>query len=234
MKTHYYGIVGSGRLASHLREYFHLSRIPSVNWNRKQDNSPPAAKLAACDVIILAVSDGAIEEMARHFKDSGKRVVHLSGANSFDGVSGCHPLMTFPEELFSLEKYRQIPFVLDEDCPEWSDLFPQWPNPHYRIKKELKSLYHSWCVMGGNFTTLLWHKANSVFSDELNLPSEILVPYLRQTTSACLSPGKEGLSGPLVRNDRNTMERNKAALGKTWAGIYEAFEKAYYSDPIFN
>ena len=35
--------------------------------------------------------------------------------------------------------------------------------------------------MGGNFSTLLWKKVTDTFACELNLPPEVLHPYMERT-----------------------------------------------------
>jgi predicted short-subunit dehydrogenase-like oxidoreductase (DUF2520 family) len=137
-----------------------------------------------------------------------------------------HPLYTFGPELYPDELYPQIPFVCDDDGPTFEAVFPDLENPHWYISPTDRPLYHAACVMGGNFTTLLWNRAMQIFR-QLGLPPEAAIPYLRRTCENVAEHGAEALTGPLARGDRRTIRSNLGALeGDPWAEVYMAIVKA--------
>ena len=230
----HYAILGSGRLARHMRHYFSLLNLPCSAWARRPEpgwNShdlPDAARRLRATIepasrVLLLVSDSAIPQLLQRYPILQHRtLLHCSGALNLPGVAGAHPLMTFGRELYALERYREIPFVVDKGH-RFEQLFPGLPNPHFSISRDDKPAYHALCVMAGNFSQMLWQAAGKGFG-ELGLPSEALHPYLRQSLQNFLDDPCQALTGPLSRGDRYTVERNLAALsGKPHEAVYRAF-----------
>jgi predicted short-subunit dehydrogenase-like oxidoreductase (DUF2520 family) len=228
-----YLIIGNGRLARHLLHYFSLIGIERVGqWHRGQRADGPAGDLAAraqkATHILLAVSDGAIDALADELKNTAALKIHFSGSLVTDKAYGAHPLMTFGRQMYELEKYKQIPFVLDDDAPGFAALLPGLDNPHHRLPKKDKARYHALCVMAGNFSCLLWQKLFDGLADDFGLPPETAQMYLQQQTENLLADYTTALTGPLARGDRETIARNLQALeGDVFEGVYQSFVKAY-------
>lgn len=228
MKLPVYGIVGRGRVARHLALYFELESLPHRKWHRNLAESPEDA-LADTEIILLAISDDALDTwVKRHPALHGRTFVHCSGSRVVSGIHGVHPLMTFGPHRYDRATYQAIPFVSDRGGASFPDLFPSLPNPNWAIEPHQKPLYHALCVMAGNFPALLWNKVFESLETELGLPREVMTPYLQQTLANTLSNGRKALTGPLVREDRDTIERNLSALnGDPYADVYRAFASAH-------
>ncbi|EKD71772.1 MAG: hypothetical protein ACD_46C00103G0013, partial [uncultured bacterium] len=124
--------------------------------------------------------------------------------------------------------YQSIPFILDHDAPSFSELLPGLPNSHVRLHKSLKAKYHALCVMSGNFSCLLWQKLFSDFEKELKLPREVAYPYLQQQMHNLIDNPTQALTGPLIRGDTKTIEKNLSALeGDPFKQVYESFIACY-------
>ncbi len=223
-----YGIVGDGKVARHFCRYFALLDLPFAHWSRKisaKTGKPLEDLLSGCEVFLILISDAAIEPFIReHPSLSDKYLVHMSGSLVTDLAWGAHPLMTFTPQLYPAKIYEEIPFVVETPSPySWtfSDLFPELPNPWHEIPKEKKSLYHALCVLGGNFTTLLWKKCFEDFEKRLSLPRKVLIPYLEQVVANLKQDHASSLTGPLERGDRETISKNLDALKN------DAFEQVY-------
>jgi predicted short-subunit dehydrogenase-like oxidoreductase (DUF2520 family) len=223
-----YGLIGRGRVASHMARYLELEAQPFLAWHRGMPG-PPERTLDRCDVLLLAISDDAIGSFVEaHPRLTRRPTVHFSGSLVVEGLLGCHPLMTFGPELYDLEIYRSIPFITERGGPGFHELFPHLANPTWTLDTELKPLYHAMCVLGGNFTTLLWSKVLHEFEARLALPREALRPYLEQTCRNAAAAGGAALTGPLARRDHGTVERDLEALaGDPYAGVYRAFAAAF-------
>ena len=219
-----FGIVGDGRVATHFAHYFRLAGIPFRQWSRRS----PAETLADCPVILLLVSDPAIEELASRYP--GRTCVHFSGSFTSAGVHGMHPLMSFGRELYSRPEYERIPFVA-EDPALFQGLFPGLPNPCYGIRREDKARYHALCAMAGNFTGFLWAKLFQEFPAALGIPAEAAIPYLERVCrniAAAPTQPERFLTGPIARNDTATVEKHLAALtGDDYRAVYEAFARIH-------
>jgi len=235
--THY-AILGGGRLARHLRHYFSLLNLPVSCWAR-DPASPMNTHTAAnnserlratirnASHVLLLVSDTAIADLVKRYPFlHEKTLVHCSGALSIPGVAGAHPLMTFSHELYTLEHYRRIPFMLDAGHV-FGQILPGLPNPHFEIGLEDKPRYHALCVMAGNFSQIIWQAATERFSS-MGLPPATLQPFLHQIVENFVRNPGSALTGPLSRGDDNTIERNlKALAGDPLEPVYRAFIDLY-------
>jgi predicted short-subunit dehydrogenase-like oxidoreductase (DUF2520 family) len=238
-----YGIVGDGRLARHFANYFTLLGIPYQSWSRgssRTSSCAPLQALGSSAIVLVMISDSAIESWIADYKREAEkahlrshplpsqRFVHFSGALNSELAEGVHPLMTFGPDLYELNDYLKIPFVCEEGGTEFKDLFPKLSNPHYTLPKEKKALYHALCVMGGNFTTLLWQKLFADFEGKLGLPHEAAIPYLERITLNLKNNPQSAATGPLARGDQETIRKNLDSLsGDRFRKIYETFVEAH-------
>ena len=219
-----YTIVGDGKVALHFAHYFQQVGIEFNCWNRKSSLRALQQKVADVDFILLLISDDAIESFVKsHSCLQDKSLIHFSGALSLDNVVGCHPLMTFAQNVYDLETYLSIPFVCDEGV-DFSCLFPQLHNPSFNLDKTDKAYYHALCVMAGNFTQTLMRETSSQLNHQLKLPASILLPYLLQNTKNFINNPVHSATGPIQRNDFTTVRKNLHALkGNPLKGIYQSF-----------
>jgi predicted short-subunit dehydrogenase-like oxidoreductase (DUF2520 family) len=219
-----YSIIGDGCVARHFAHYLDLLGIPYSAWSRKVASERQLAEVVAdSSHVLVLIKDAAIEDFVRvNSSLKKKRVVHFSGSLVTPLAHGLHPLMTFTHELYSLDKYRVIPFVVEESGLTFQQLLPGLDNPHYYLKRELKPLYHSLCVLSGNFTTVLWDKFFSDLMSRLGIPVPAAFPYLEQITENLKNRESSALSGPLARKDFSTIRSNLQALEG------DPFQKVYY------
>lgn len=236
-----YAILGGGRLARHFSEYFRLLEIPHNCWVRDDtshfntlDLPDTEERLRAtvdgAERVLLLVSDTAIGSLLEKYPFlQEKRLVHCSGALSFPDIAGAHPLMTFAEGFYDLQTYQSVPFML-EAGQSFSELFPGLSNPDFSIRVEDKALYHAMCVMAGNFTQLLWKGVSDRFGARFKLPADTLSPYIRQLASNFIQSPETALTGPLVRDDTETIQGNlKALTGDPLQSLYGAFVSFYHT-----
>lgn len=217
-----YLIIGNGKLARHFSQYFRLEGIAFTNWSRSSKHSLSALVLKA-DIILVLISDDAIEDFYQSkLRSSLKPCLHFSGALVIAGLLGLHPLNMYGEDLLTLEEYKKQTFVCEEGL-DFKTYFPSLTNSSFIIAAKDKAYYHALCVMAGNFTTFLWDKAQTSFEERLGLPSEILSEYM-ETVFNNLKRKDLSFTGPLVRKDIKTIEKNLIALeGDKYQGVYQSF-----------
>ena len=206
-----YLIIGDGRLARHMFAYLKSHNFHVHTWSRKSDIQLHEI-YQSYSHILLCISDNALEnfvEKNEYLKE--KTLVHFSGATEVEGILSFHPLMTFADELYSSDFYQTIPFIDFNERTSFNEVFPAFKNPTLKVDAKLKAYYHSLCVMGGNFTTLLWAKCTELFF-EIGLDSEMIKPYMQKVFENTLENPHKNLTGPLVRGDTKTIEKNIAAL----------------------
>jgi predicted short-subunit dehydrogenase-like oxidoreductase (DUF2520 family) len=225
-----YLLIGGGRVARHFRHYFSLLQLSFASWQRNDPIEILTEKAANATHILLLISDKAIDTfISEHLASTDAYRIHVSGSHNSELAYGAHPLMSFSNNtLYDLERYQSIPFILDHDAPEFSTLLPSLPNQHVRLHKSLKAKYHALCVLSGNFSCLLWQKLFSGFENELQLSGSIAHAYLQQYTHNLISDPQSALTGPLVRNDVETIAKNLSALdGDPFQEIYKSFVSCY-------
>ncbi len=209
-----YALVGSGRLARHLSFYLKSLEIPLIHWSRESDPQQEHfdGTVSLASHVLLAVSDRAIAELAAKCLPS-HTVVHFSGALNLPGVHAAHPLMTFSDKIQEPIWYRKIPFIVDEGLM-LSDVLPGLPNPFFALKPELRPLYHALCSLAGNSAFLLWQQIGDVFEKQLSLPRQLLTPFLQQVVVNSSYGDRQDLTGPVVREDWQTVASHLDALEK--------------------
>lgn len=229
-----YCIVGDGRLSRHLECYLEHLKLPFSKWARSHAISFTEESVQSCSHILLAISDDAIEDfILQHPFLKIKCLIHFSGALTIDQAFSAHPLMTFSDKLFDQSFYEKIPFVIEHDCPSFSQILPGLKNQHYSINNEMRPYYHALCVMAGNFPFILWCKVQNELSSKLNLPKDLMKKYLEVTLENSFSMGVKGLTGPLVRGDKQSISKHLKALGDDpFKEVYLAIEKAYRMEKL--
>jgi predicted short-subunit dehydrogenase-like oxidoreductase (DUF2520 family) len=234
-----YGIIGDGRVAEHMAHYFRLREIPFRVWSRRLSHLPPATELCQQDIILVLIKDSAIEKWIDDNPTlQQKTLVHFSGSLVTKKAFGAHPLMTFGHELYDLEVYEKIPFIFEEgqkhfDGLRFQNLFPRLKNPSHSIHHLKKPLYHAYCVMSQNFTTLLWQKFFKELESQFHIPSDAAKPILEQTLINLLKNPEASLTGPLARADMKTIQANIESLkDDSFQNVYEAFVSAHKKDQL--
>lgn len=229
MKKAEYLIVGNGKTAKHISRYFELLNIPFNSWNRNQ-SILFEKKLTEKKKILLLISDDQIEKFIQEHKSKVNKEIlwiHFSGVLSSKITESAHPLFTFHNSLYDLETYKNIPFITEKGKKTFPQLFPELPNTSYEIESSEKSLYHAWCSIAGNFTSILWSEFFNRFENKFKLPREASFLYLKQVTANILS-NPDSLTGPFVRGDKSTINKHIGALkGDDFYNIYNSFKELY-------
>ncbi|MGZ3723410.1 MAG: DUF2520 domain-containing protein [Bdellovibrionales bacterium] len=220
-----YALLGSGRVARHFQFYIKTLRLPVLLWSR--DGNPefnsfsePEAQARLAQVVgesshvLFAVSDRAIEEVSAPYLNTGKTLVHFSGAARIANVHAAHPLMTFAAPLENPDWYLRIPFVIDEG-QNLAELLPGLGNPSFALAPSLRPLYHALASLAGNSSFLLWQNIGNEFEDTLGLPRAALAPFLHQVVENAVRGARGGFTGPVARGDWQTVSKHLKALHHT-------------------
>ncbi|CAN5731450.1 2-dehydropantoate 2-reductase PanG [soil metagenome] len=239
-------IIGDGRLATTLWDVLHAPDFPlarsteSSRWTRDSETSlnDVLAKFDASHVW-LAISDRALREFTHehHPVLKDRTVVHFAGSLAgWPGVHAAHPLTTLNGSgAHTYSWFTKIPFVLDLDGPELATLLPGFENATYRLDPSQRAYYHALCATAGNFSVMLWESVATRFERDLALPSEILSVFRRQIfQNLDESDGASVLTGPLLRNDLETMKSHRTAFLSLFEipllKIYDAFTDLFRTE----
>jgi predicted short-subunit dehydrogenase-like oxidoreductase (DUF2520 family) len=213
MRQVLYVIIGAGRVATHIKIYLQSLNLPFRSWSRQSSQEDLTKSLHKATHVLLLISDGEIEGFieANPVLQSAT-LIHFSGALQSPRAHSAHPLFSFTQNSIDLTKYTTIPFVIDEEGPSFAELLPGFPNPHYRIPRFKKAYYHSLCVLADNFTTLLWQKFFKSMKETIPISDEHLNVFLEQSFLKIVQNPESALTGPIARNDRETLLRNLEAM----------------------
>lgn len=227
-----YGIIGAGRMARHFGYYLSQLDIPFLQWSRSQPMAGITTLVQGSERIVILINDNAIEAFVEsHPILKTKPLIHFSGQLHTPLATGAHPLLSFGMDIYPLQVYQQMPFILEDTAFTFSELFPGLANPHYFIAAAQKSLYHSLCVLSGNFTVLLWQKFFKELPQTLGIPADAGQLYMQQIFSNLQQNPSQALTGPLTRDDQATIAANLDALaGDTYQPVYQAFVNAFYGE----
>ena len=223
-----YLIVGNGKLSKHFQHYFSLKNISYKVWTRSSGEAFQSIGQSPNNVLVLINDDEIQNFLDKNCKKLSDDIIwiHCSGMLSTNLAESAHPLMTFTDELYTLEKSEAITFITERGRKSFSELFPQLKNPSYQIESSEKTLYHAFCVLSGNFTTMIWQ----FFFDYLkskNIPESAAYLYLTTITDN-LKNNSAPLTGPIQRNDKNTIQKHLESLNDhPVKNIYISFLEAY-------
>jgi predicted short-subunit dehydrogenase-like oxidoreductase (DUF2520 family) len=225
------GIVGNGKVARHMQNFFFLKEIPCISWSRSNKTNPKII-LKNSNIIFLAITDSSIHNFIEENNWIIKKfLIHFSGSLSCKYAHGIHPLMTFSDDLYEPSIYEKIPFIHEEEGPSFKEIFPSLNNPCFKISIEKKAWYHAQCVMASNFTVLLWNNFFKKMKEDINIDQLHTIPFLEQTFNNIFKNSKNALTGPFQRKDTVTIKNNYQALSSdSFQEIYSAFIKVFSPD----
>ncbi len=224
-----YALIGNGRVARHLHYYFQLLGLPIAQWYRPQSTVALEQIIGDATHVIVAISDRSIEPFLQTLHTEQSKVfIHCCGTLVTNLAYGAHPLQTFSaSELYTLETYQKIPFIVEQSGPSFTELLPGLPNPSFSIAPEKKAFYHALCVMANNFTTQLWQKIFHEFEHTLHIDQQALLPLLNQTCTNLKTNYRAALTGPIARRDTLTLQCHLNALQEDpFYDVYQAFINA--------
>ena len=214
----------SGGAATGARAARFLPRVPVLG-------SAEAAGLAS--VVILALPDDALGTVVGEvaagggFREGGW-AVHVSGAAGLAVLDpaaaagahrlAVHPLQTFPTVEDAAERLRGAAIAVTGDDPEGEEFGMLLANDiggvAFRLDDEARPLYHAAAVFASNYLVTVSAIAADLFAIAgVPDPAGAMGPLQRATLEniARLGPGA-ALTGPAVRGDVTTIDRNLTAL----------------------
>lgn len=193
----------------------------------------PAAEAAhTADVVVLGVPDARIGAVCEGLQDSfapGRTVAHLSGATPLSALDparaagasrlSLHPLQTFPSVEAAVGRLAGSAMAVTADDEETAVLGERLAADAgcrpFRLADDAKPLYHSAAVLASNAVVAVLAEAAEVFARAGLSDPSMFLPLVRASVDNVGELGPEAaLTGPVVRGDAGTVERNLAALAE--------------------
>ncbi len=243
--------IGSGNVATHLAAAFKNSghSIHQV-WSRTEIHAAmlayhvkaqPIADIreldAGCDLVVIAVNDDAIGEVAAQLAGSDRLLVHTSGSTPMhilDGVSPrigvFYPLQTFSRHA-SVDMWS-VPIAIEANSADQAalllDLGRTISNRVLPMDSEQRISLHIAAVFASNFANHLWALAQQLLQGQ-GIDFDLLRPLIEGTAAKVMDHLPADVqTGPAVRNDQSIVNRHLAALEARpeLREIYRAFSQS--------
>jgi predicted short-subunit dehydrogenase-like oxidoreductase (DUF2520 family) len=216
----------AGGAATPERAATHLSGVPVL------DNVAAAREAG---VVVIATPDVAIgpvaEELARSgVVGPGAAVTHVSGATGLDALTAArsagattfaiHPLQTCPTVEAAIERLPGAGFAVTADDEAGAALGERLAldagGRPFPLADEARPLYHAAAVFASNYLVTVTAIAYEIArAAGVANPSAILAPLQEASLANVSHAGAaEVLTGPAVRGDAVTVDRNLRALAE--------------------
>lgn len=219
-----YGNMGR-HLMDHLRDLEGIELVQVYSPSQKPESNPQVSMindlndLRPADLYIAAVSDDAIEDLAKKIPQDSC-LVHTSGTVGMD-VLGDHPKrgVFYPLQSFSKDhpvSFKQIPICLEANNPETMRLLEEiahkLSDKVVHINSEQRLELHLGAVLVNNFTNHLYTLGQKHL-EQKNIPFDLLHPLIEETTKKAIAIGSQNAqTGPAKRGDKKTINRHLSLI----------------------
>jgi predicted short-subunit dehydrogenase-like oxidoreductase (DUF2520 family) len=214
----------SGRKATRKRVARYLPDVPVL---------APGPAAAAGELVLIATPDDRIAEICREISEAGgfrrgQTVAHVSGATGLDALRpavdagaaplSLHPLQTFPSVDAALARLPGATIAVtardDAAATLGERVARDVGGEPFRLPEEAKPLYHAAAVFASNFVVAIAAVAEELFTEAgLHEPVERFLPLSRASLEHAAELGPAAaMTGPAIRGDAGTVERNLTAL----------------------
>lgn len=192
-----------------------VARIAGARW------CASAAELLPADIVIIAVSDGAVAEVAAslHAGD-GTIVAHTAGSVGLDAIPAARRAVFYPFMTFTAGRevdWRNIPLFLEaSDAATLAEVRALAERLSDRVGEAdaaLRARIHLAGVFVNNFANAMFACAADVVRDA-GLDFGVLEAIIAETAAKASASGDPSSvqTGPAVRGDAATLERHRALL----------------------
>ena len=204
----------------------------------------PADAARAGELVLIGVPDDDIRTIAGRIAESGgfrpgQWAAHLSGAWGLDVLTparaagarplALHPLQTFPDVAGALERIPGCAMAVtaedDEGYTVGERIADDLMARPFRLEDSMRPLYHAAAVFASNYLIVTSGIAEGLFQRAgVPDPLSAMLPLQRASLDNVERLGAaQALTGPAVRGDATTIDRNLAALRSARPGAVAAY-----------
>ena len=227
-------ILGSGNVATHLaRHLYTKGHVITQIYSRSLKNAKVLANEVNAvgvddvneinsdtDIILICVSDNAIEQIINQLSIEPKLIAHTAGSISINSLQKFsnhgvfYPLQTFSK--LRDVNMKQVPFCVEGNTSNslnvLKELAESISDTVIELTSEQRLQCHISAVFANNFTNHMFAISEQLLSEK-QIPFDILKPLILETANKIqsLSP-IEAQTGPAVRNDTNTINHHISLL----------------------
>lgn len=209
-------IIGKGRVATHLGRALSLAGHAVAMCGGRHRDLPVPEEV---DVVILAIKDSAISQVAQTLVDSKALVLHTSGSVPMDAIASLRRGVLYPLQTFSIDRnvdFRKIPLFLEARTEEDMDLLSQLASAisdtNMPMDSERRRTLHLAAVLCCNFVNHLFSISYDILAEQ-GIPFSTLFPLMEETLDKVRAlPPHDAQTGPAVRWDENVIQSHITML----------------------
>lgn len=218
-------IIGAGRAGSSL-----AGALEAAGW---QVDGPlgrdvdPSTAATGTRLLVLAVPDGAVAELAQAVVPGDAVVVHLAGSltldvlHPHDRVASVHPLVSLPDATIGAQRLRGAWFAVAGDEEASTSVVDALGGRAVQVRDEDRVRYHATAAIAANHLVALLGQVERL-ATSIGVPLEAYLDLARGALDNVTEVGAAAaLTGPVARGDWATVARHLDAL--------PADERATYS-----
>jgi predicted short-subunit dehydrogenase-like oxidoreductase (DUF2520 family) len=212
------GIIGNGRAAWAFASTWRRIGWPVVGVTTRGKETPIGPRrsieelAATSDILLVAVSDRAIEEVVATIPETKAIIVHPSGAlRALGGGFSLHPLKSLPPvgEPSDLEGTL---LVFEGSHRNVAQQIAKAAGARFaEITAEAKTRYHAAAVFGSNYIAALLDIAEDLIGID-NVREELAALARSAIDNWLAHTDAQRFTGPAARGDEAVMNRHAAAL----------------------
>lgn len=227
------GFIGRGRIGCSLSKYFANHGMKTLS---ESGSAPSYAGLSCCDIIFITVPDKAISTIAKKLPAEYSGIIcHCSGALSSDVLCcannkcSVHPMLAVSSKSTDMSNAF---FTLEGDEAALNTigmLLDKCGNSFRIISKADKIKYHAAACFASNFVISVCEKAYSLLEEcgfsKFEAQSALKPLMTENMTNICRTDPENALTGPIDRNDIQTVKSHLEVLDGKSSELYRACSK---------
>ena len=176
--------------------------------------------LFSCDLIIIAVKDDAIKDIASRLQNYKGVLVHTSGTQNstilqcVDNYGVIYPLQTLTKD-YDVD-FKSVPVLINASTPLVKDrlrcVAEKMSDVVIECSDEDRRYIHMNAVYVSNFVNVMLQIGEKLLKEK-SLNISILEPLVKETVNKAFSMGAEkALTGPARRGDKETINKHLELL----------------------
>jgi predicted short-subunit dehydrogenase-like oxidoreductase (DUF2520 family) len=226
-------IVGRGRVGGALARAAEPAGI-EVRLAGREDAAEACAGASAA---LLCVPDAAIREVRETIGDAAPPLIgHVSGASGLEALEvadhsgsarfSIHPLQTFADDATPVQGTPCAVAGSNERALRFATSVAEALGMRpFEVPEERRAAYHAAASIASNFLVALEESAAELLERAgVADARELLAPLVLRTAANWSERGPEALTGPVARGDRETVERQRAAVAELAPELLPMYE----------
>lgn len=223
-------VIGAGRAGGSF-----AAALRSVGWSVEGPlgrDADPAAAASGTRVLLLAVPDGDVAEVASSLRPGEAVVVHLAGSLGLDAlaphprVASVHPLVSLPDPELGAQRLRGAWFAVAGEEATTGALVDALDGRSVAVADEDRVRYHAGAAIAANHLVALLGQVERI-ADSIGVPLEAYLDLARGALDNVAAVGAhDALTGPVARGDWATVVRHLEALPEDERTAYSVLADA--------